>query len=161
MRSSVLYFSVFTFLWAGCTSSKNQNMPEVERHWIELSRPSVGVMYIDTIPLTAIMKVDDEAEMNKKFKAYLVGFRDSSSVVNKEVEVEKNRYFEFGMQNDWGAVVDGIQVNPAFYQSKTMVSNKVREGIMVFETMGINPDTLIYNDSFGSWGLQKFILKGE
>lgn len=134
----------------------------LKSHWIELKRPSVGTLYIDSVPLRSVMKVRADSNDETKFRAYLVGFSDSVIVNDNAKHIDNNKYYEYDMQNDWTAIEGERSCKPVFYQSRMTGQRTVNGGILVFETNNsLHPDTLIYKDTHGNWGTQKFILKGE
>ncbi|MBW7892075.1 MAG: hypothetical protein H3C48_13845 [Chitinophagaceae bacterium] len=157
---SVLLFYVL-WLWSCNMPGKIYNQ-QGKQHWIAVTRPSVGAMYIDSIPLQSVMKVTEDKKPYQKFKAYLIGFSDSVVLRDKSDQISRNRYYQYDLQHDWAAITGGQELKPVFYQPRTSLTDGLHEGIIVFELNGNNhPDTLIYTDSFGSWGKQKFILEGE
>ena len=159
-RISVLLLTVF-WLWSCDKPGKMYDQPG-KQHWIEVTRPSVGAMYIDSIPPQSVMKVIEDKERYQKFKAYLIGFSDSVVLKDKADQISRNRYYQYDLQHDWTAMTGGQELKPAFYQPRTSITDGLHEGIIVFELSGDSyPDTLVYADSFGSWGKQKFILQGE
>jgi hypothetical protein len=148
-------------LWSCNKPGKATDLPGKE-HWIEITRPSVGAMYIDSIPLQSVMKVSKNKEPDQKFKAYLIGFSDSVVLKDKADQINRNKYYQYDLQHDWTAITGGQELKPAFYQPRTSIADGLHEGIIVFElSENRHPDTLVYTDSFGSWGKQKFILEGK
>lgn len=146
--------------WSSCKSDHNAKKIAQRSHWIEVKRPSVGLLYMDSIPLNTVMKVTD-VETQNNFRAYLVGFKDSVLTMNKTDRINNNKYYQYDMQHDWVAIAGDNTFNPVFYHPRVTAQQSLNEGILVFDTDGSHPDTLVYNDSHGSWGTQKFILKGE
>lgn len=144
-----------------CQTGNSTKAASKQTHWIEINRPSVGFMYLDSIPLHSVMKITDTLEMYNNFRAYLVGFKDSVPAIDKNKNIDNNKYYQYDMQHDWEAIDGGNTMKPVFYHSRATVHQSVTEGILVFETNGSHPDTLVYTDSHGSWGTQKFILKEE
>lgn len=119
-------------------------------------------MYIDSIPLQSVMKLTEDRERYQNFKAYLIGFTDSVIRKDKADLMNRNRYYQYDLQHDWTAIASGQELKPAFYQPRTSIAGGLHEGIIVFELReSSHPDTLVYTDSFGSWGKQKFILEEE
>jgi hypothetical protein len=93
------------------------------------------------------------------FSSFSIGWIDSLAATDHNKAADKERYFQYGIQNDWVALVDGDTLRPVFFQEKPSLTDTRREGILVFETStGKSPDTLIYKDSFGAWGVQLFAL---
>lgn len=151
-----------TVLLFSCSHSKDVTKEFKQLHWIEISRPSVGSLYIDSVPLQTVINLAETPNANGKFKAYLIGFVDSVPVTDKETIINRNKYYQYDMQNNWESVAGENVSSAVFYQPRISINGLVNEGVIVFESNeGRHPDTLIYADSFGSWGKQKFILKEE
>ncbi|MBN8790218.1 MAG: hypothetical protein J0I84_24305 [Terrimonas sp.] len=132
------------------------------QHWIEINKASTGTLYIDSVPLQTIMELPGNMDGNKKFRAYLIGFADSVVSLEKEVLIKRNKYYQYDLQHNWEAITEDDISKPVFFQPKISIYNSVNEAVLVFETNeGRHPDTLVYTDAYGSWGKQKFILKGE
>lgn len=147
--------------WISCKSDQSAKTVAQRGHWIEIKRPSVGLMYMDSVPLQMVMKITAADQTQSNFRAYLVGFKDSVLTMNKTDRINNNKYYQYDMQHDWVAIAGDNTFNPVFYHPRVTAQQSLNEGILVFETDGSHPDTLVYNDSHGSWGIQKFILKGE
>jgi hypothetical protein len=81
--------------------------------------------------------------------------------MDKAERTDKNKYYQYDMQHDWIAIKGDNTFKPVFYHPRVTAQQSLNEGILVFEIGGSHPDTLVYNDSNGSWGTQKFILKGQ
>lgn len=159
--NTILSVLLLYVLWS-CNMPGEIHNQQDKQHWIAVARPSVGAMYIDSMPLQSVMKMTEDKEQYQKFKAYLIGFSDSVVLKDKAGQISRNRYYQYDLQHDWAAMAGGQELKPVFYQPRTSLTEGLHEGIIVFELNGnSHPDTLIYTDSFGTWGKQKFILEGE
>lgn len=163
MNRDVWIFFLMIVVNQACDANTDSEDKRGAKHWMEIHRPSVGYMYVDSVAIESIMdRGENKEDIREHFKAYLVGFVDSVSSSDKEVNIKKVKYYEYDVQDDWSASITGISIKPVFYQRKFVGKPGINEGVIVFETdAGHYPDTLIYQDSYSSWGIQKFILKGE
>lgn len=149
--------AIIGLLLAAC---HNRSAPTVtpEKHLVLLTRPG-NALYVDRVDNRMVMQPDSATQKN--FCSFRIGISDSSSgtagtlVADRRNLIEKERYFQYTMQNDWKALAGGDTLLAVFFQEKPGLSSLVKEGVIVFETpSGRKPDTLIYRDSFGAWGTQ-------
>jgi hypothetical protein len=146
---------VFCLLLAAC---HNRNTPAAvpERHLASAARPGAG-LYIDRVDIRVVMQTDSSTPNN--FCSFRIGWADSTTGTDKVKALEKERYFQYAIQNDWKALAGGDTLKAVFFQEKPALGGLLKEGVMVFEmNQGQQPDTLIYRDSFGAWGTQIFVL---
>jgi hypothetical protein len=122
-----------------------------EAHLVLRSRPGAA-LYLDRADPGSVMEAGTDAG---HFACFRIGWVDSAATT----EVEKLRYFQYRVQNDWRALAAGDTLLPVFFQERPGLDQRVHEGVMVFETpAGRQPDTLVYRDSYGSWGKQMIVL---
>jgi hypothetical protein len=96
-----------------------------------------------------------------RFCSFLVGIRDSvaAAVADADKRREREKYLQYGMQEDWRAIVGGDSLKPVFMQEKPNLGGDLREDALVFEIpRGVRADTLVYRDTYGDWGTQVFVL---
>ena len=131
---------------------------EVEvRHLVSVSKPK-EVLYLDRLDNRAILQKEDNSGVTR-FSSFLVGITDSLVVSDADKRREREKYIQYGMQQDWVAVVGGDSLKPVFMQEKPNLDDKVRESALVFEIPGgAQADTLVYRDTYGDWGTQVFVL---
>lgn len=154
---SVPVYCLFTFLMA-CTQNKQFQLTEPSRHWAQVDQMGVGRIYLDKVPNLSVMKASDNG--NTIFSSYLIGFEDSLIITDRKKMLAKGKYYQYDMQKDWIAIVGKDSIKPVFFQPKVKTNPNVDEVIIIFELPpGRQPDTLIYNDSYGAWGIQKVIIK--
>ncbi len=155
--SRKLRYVIIGLLLAAC---HNRNAPAAapERHLVLRTRPG-NALYVDRVDNRVVMQTDSVAQKN--FCSFRIGVADSSwttaatSVSGRRSVIEKERYFQYTMQNDWKALAGGDTLLAVFFQEKPAPGSLAKEGVIVFETpSGKKPDTLIYRDSFGTWGTQ-------
>jgi hypothetical protein len=159
LRNLILLSPVAVLLLAiamGCNSSAGK-MP-TEQHAASIHSAGSGMIYVDKIDCQRVMQAGDGSAA--AFHCYQVGFIDSlvMAKARDKKDEEAGKYFQYDMQNDWSAVVDGDTLLPVHFETKLRRQNHRNECIVVFEHEGKTPDTLLYNDSFGSWGTQLFII---
>ncbi len=124
-----------------------------EKHLVLIHRPGAAI-YIDRVDNRVVLQNSDAT--NNKFCSFRIGLADS---LDTKQSLEKEKYFQYTMQGDWKALAGGDTLRAVFFQEKPGLNAMVKEGVMVFETPdGRTPDTLIYRDSYGSWGTQLFVL---
>ncbi|HET9056044.1 MAG TPA: hypothetical protein VFN30_04265 [Chitinophagaceae bacterium] len=133
-----------------------------QQHQVEIHNPGLGMIYIDKVPAQMVMSEADTSEGITKFCCYQVGIIDSGFVAKAtdKKTLELGKYYQYDMQKDWFAMINGDSLLPVFFQPKTRKNANCFEGILVFETpKEKDPDTLVYKDSFGQWGTQNIIFK--
>lgn len=113
------------------------------------------MLYVDRADNRMVMQAGPGLAAN--FSSFRIGWTDSLTADGPGREREK--YFQYQMQQDWRALVNGDTLYPAFFQEKPGLNQQLKEGVIVFESaQGVQPDTLVYRDSFGNWGTQIFVL---
>lgn len=155
------FFSVSVVLCISCNTTVKSNMGE--KHQWQVNRQGIGMLYADKIPCKAVMQ-NSNSDGDFHFQCYLVGFTDSIPAAKEmdKKELDLSKYFEYDMQNDWKALIQGDSVAVTFFQPKQKREKNRFEGILVFETASSEtPDTLVYTDSNGSWGTQQLVLNGN
>ena len=129
-------------------------------HLVSAHQPG-ALLYLDRMDNRAVMQAVDTAGKTN-FCSFLVGWRDSLPATDAKKRQDRERYFQYSMQQDWVAMVDGDSLRPVFFQQKPGLDPQLDEGAMVFEIpRGRQVDTLVYRDSFGAWGTQIFVLNGK
>ena len=147
---------------AACNSKKKIEIKE--NHEGQVQKEGTGMIYVDNISCNSVMQGSDSAGSNSAFQCFRVGFIDSLVVAKAadKKSLEAGKYYQYDVQNDWTILVNGDSVKPVFYQPRQRVENHRYEGILVFEITGSEKnDTLIYNDSFGTWGTQQIIINSN
>ena len=148
--SSTLLFS--------CHTNKTPAQPR-EKHWIEIGLAGEGMMYLDAVNNQEVMQEKVGGDTATQFYSFLVGFQDSVLTTDDKKELAKGKYYQYEMYKNWVALVNGDSIAPVFYQPKTKRYKQTEEGILVFEfPRNIKPDTLVYKDSYGPWGVQRIAL---
>lgn len=152
----VLVVSVIAIA-TGCSTHAGPATIE-EAHEAYVMHRGSGMIYLDRVDCKRVMQ---EGEASGVFHCYKLGFVDSLVTAKpKDKSDEKaGKYFQYDMQRDWVAISGGDTLRPVFFEPVLRHELHRTEGILVFESLnGKAPDTLIYTDSFGSWGTQQFII---
>lgn len=156
MNRIIYYFALTGLLLVACQNRSTPTRPR--KHLAQLNRPG-SALYVDRVDNGMVMETDSATQ--KSFSCFLIGISDSTagiagtSVGERQRLVEKERYFQYTIQNDWKALAGGDTLLAVFFQEKPASGSLVKEGVIVFETPpGKKPNTLIYRDSFGTWGTQ-------
>ena len=149
-------------IWlSACTSAQSSML--VEEHEAQIQREGAGMIYIDKIPCSTIIQSED-SDGTTSFHCYRVGFIDSlafGKAADKK-SLDAGKYYQYDMQRDWVALINGDSSRPVFYQPRQRLENHRYEGVLVFEIPKDNePDTLVYADSYGSWGTQTIIINSN
>jgi hypothetical protein len=137
-------------LLAICLSCKDKagtlaNIP-LEHHDAQMSKPDGSLISIDAVPNSSVMRNADTDTGSTRFYTFRVGIADSL-IADKKQEMVKQRYYDFEMEQDWIAVVNGDSMHPVFFHPQPQKTQVLKEFIMVFELpAGWKPDTLIYKD---------------
>lgn len=154
------YLMGVCWLQVGChTPSLPEEKPE---HHLAMVVQRGEVLYVDRVDSRMVMTVHPGSGDPKDFHSFLIGWRDSLPGTDKKKIGQMTKYFQYDMQRDWVALVKGDSVYPVFFQEKPELDGRVKEGILVFELpAGLQPDTLVYKDSFGSWGTQLLALNRQ
>ncbi len=145
----------------GLLASCHTDLPHQEPSPVHLARigRSDDLLYIDRISNRAIMKEGTDTGTKTAFYSFLVGWQDSTAKADKKGGNEKEKYFQYDMQKDWAALVNGDSLHPVFFQERPGLSDILKEAVMVFELpRGTTTDTIVYKDSFGAWGGRLFVL---
>jgi hypothetical protein len=154
--------AVFFCLLAVChllPACHNRTPPATppEKHQAMLIRPGAA-LYVDRVD-NRVMLQQDKASQDR-FCCFRIGWADSTVSADRTKDVDKGRYFQYNVQKDWKALAGGDTLLPVFFQERPGLSDRLKEGVLVFETpTGRQPDTLIYRDSFGAWGTQLLVIR--
>jgi len=150
----------------GCSNpaDKKDKAGPAETHQAQVQNPEAGMIYADKIACSKVMQGADSSRGNAVFHCYLVGFIDSLTIAKAgdKKDIEAGKYYQYDVQRDWIALVQGDSVIPVFYEPRQRIEHHRHEGVLVFETKnGKEPDTLIYKDSYSSWGTQQLIINSN
>lgn len=146
-------------LFSACQLDKVTALEKRKKHWIEIGLKNEGMMYLDAVPNNLIMNEQKIDTAHTRFYSFLVGFQDSILRTDQAKEIRENRYYEYEMPANWTAIVNGDSLRPVFSQTNPKIYKQNSESILVFELPQNHvPDTLIYQDTYGPWGLQKIVL---
>lgn len=162
----VLCMSAGISFLTGCESNAGSDKKAgvTERHQVQVQKKGEGMIYVDKVPCNAVMRTADSSGSVAGFQCYLIGFIDSlphAPAADKK-DIATGKYYEYDMQYDWTALANGDSLKPVFFQPKQKLQTHRSEGILVFELAdGREPDTLIYKDSHGAWGVQKLLITGN
>ena len=153
----IFFIVIFlTALSAGC-GHRGIGVAAEPKHLISVSKPK-EVLYLDRLDNRVVMAREDTAGPTM-FRSFLVGLRDSLVVTDADKKREREKYLQYGMQQDWTAIVGGDSLKPVFMQEKPTLGGELRESALVFEVpRGAEADTLVYRDTYGDWGTQVFVL---
>lgn len=160
---TMIYLSGMLGIVNGCTDGKGKTVKSepVEKHEAQVQSTGAGMIYADKIACDAVMRNTD-SNRTGVFHCYLVGFIDSLGIAKAQDKktLETGKYYQFDVQNDWVAMIQGDSVMPVFYQPKQRLESHRNEGVLVFETKdGKGPDTLIYKgSSTNGWEPQQLII---
>ncbi len=134
--------------------SRQPSIYPAEKHQAAVKRPGT-MLYVDRADNRMVMQATPGSAND--FSSFRIGWTDSLTALG--ANREKERYFQYRMQQDWRALVNGDTLYPVFFQEKPGLNQQLKEGVIVFENaQGVQPDTLVYRDSFGNWGTQIFVL---
>jgi hypothetical protein len=140
-----------------CKQSKG-NEPPRRKHMAEIGLRGTGMLYLDIVPNETVMKMTDTSG-GTEFFSFLIGFVDSIANPGGS-DPEKGKHFQYEMYKNWKALSGNDSISPVFFQPKIKLNQQVDEGILVFEMpKGEQPDILVYNDSYGPWGVQRITIK--
>jgi hypothetical protein len=164
IKTGLLIFSLPGWMiFMNACVSKKQGKP-VERHAAEINNKGIGMIYADKIPCNAVMQETRDTGSHTVFHCYRIGFIDSLFVAKAtgKKDLDAGKYYQYGMEKDWVALVNGDSLTPVFFQPKERFEEQRHEAVIVFETPGDKePDTLIYKDSYGAWSTQQLILNSN
>jgi hypothetical protein len=157
MKVAIIYLVVVISFFS-CMQEKKKNMTSSEsNHYLEIRERGVGMISLDKVPNTMVMKKSEYG--NSAFFSYQVSFLDSSLITDPKKQLDINKYYLYDMYKDWVALVNGDSVRPVFFQPGIKKTSQVNDGVIVFEMpRGIEPDTLLYLDSYGAWGTHQLFL---
>ena len=144
-----------------CVACKNKPRAiAAVTHLVSAHQPG-ALLYLDRLDNRAVLQWADTIGKTS-FCSFLIGLRDSVAAPDAKKRLERERYFQYTMQEDWAAMVDGDALRPVFFQQKPGLDPQLDEEAMVFEIpRGHRVDTLVYRDSYGGWGTQIFVLNGK
>jgi hypothetical protein len=153
-----------SIFWAGilCLGCKGKPGTVAAETHLSMVRQPGAMLWVDRLDSRVVLQKADTTG-NTTFCSFLVGWRDSLPVAaDGQKRQDRERYFQYGMQQDWTALMDGDSLRPVFLQERPVLDQQLKEGAMVFEIPhGRRVDTLVYRDSFGAWGTQIFVLNGK
>jgi hypothetical protein len=157
-KFAVSYASLgFMLLVSACHSVTA--MPEAPVHHQAMISRGGESIYLDRVSNASVMKEIVDSNAKTIFCSFLVGWQDSTVNTDKDQQRNREKYFQYDMQKDWVALVKGDSLYPVFFQERPGLNQQFKEGIMVFELpRDATPDSLVYKDSFGSWGKRLFVL---
>ena len=163
MKSCVLMITgiMSIVIWSACNSARSNIVAEM--HQAQIQKEGIGMMYVDKISCSSVIRSEDGAG-NTSFRCFRVGFIDSLAVAKAtdKKSLDAGKYYLYDMQKDWVALVNGDSSMPVFYQPRQRLENHRNEGILVFEApRDKEPDTLVYADSYSSWGTQRIIINSN
>lgn len=131
---------------------------QVVHHEAMVSRAGESI-YVDRVSNRSVMRADSDTGSRTIFCSFLVGWQDSAADMDKDRQRGREKYFQYSMQEDWVALVDGDSLSPVFFQERPGLNQQLKEGVMVFELpLGAETDTLVYKHGYGSWGTRLFVL---
>jgi hypothetical protein len=132
--------------------------PPAERHLAMVSWAGSSIS-IDKADNRSVMRTEPAPGAATVFSSFLVRWEDSLAGTDRKRDLEREKYFQYHMQKDWVALINGDSLYPVFFQGKPELNRQRKEGVMVFEIPSDRqPDTLVYKDSFTSGGAQLFVL---
>ncbi|HET6995789.1 MAG TPA: hypothetical protein VFI06_12445 [Chitinophagaceae bacterium] len=135
---------------------KPASVPE-PKHYLEIRERGIGMITLDKVPNKMVMQ--QGTNNNGPFFSYKVAFLDSSLQTDRKKQIDIGKYFQYDMYKDWVMLVKGDSVRPVFFQPEIKRITQLDEGVIVFEVpSGIEPDTLLYLDSYGTWGVHQLFL---
>jgi hypothetical protein len=164
MRSLVLSIVVVisAMSWLVSCSSAQSTML-TEKHEAQVQREGIGMIYTDNIPCSSVIRTEN-GDGSSSFHCFRVGIIDSLAVAKPadKKSLEAGKYYQYDLQNDWVALINGDSTRPVFYQPRQRMENHRYEGILVFEIPKDKvADTLVYTDSYSSWGTQLIIINSN
>lgn len=158
------FFPVWLYLlllFYGCGSGDRTTSIMITKHEVEIRKQGLGMIYLDNVSCDFVLQTMDSTNGNN-FMCIKVGFVDSSITSNEKEHREKGKYFQYDMYKDWRVIQNGDSIAPVFFQPLFKKNQQIDEGVIVFEmAKDLVPDTLVYNDSFGSWNTQIIPLTGK
>jgi len=152
--------SIVFFLWDAALYScrrKETNVP-VKKHLFEASTKKKGRISVDSVSNHTMLENETtDGEDSTDFYSFRISIEDST--VNGHSDVELNKYFQYQMQKDWVLLLKGDTIPAVFFHPVQNLNSFIREAVVVFELPHNEAaDTLIYNDSYGTWGSQLILL---
>jgi hypothetical protein len=162
IKQSIISLPLRSMLWfssliLACTSCRHPAPAPPASHLISVSQGK-ETLYVDRLDNRAVLAHADTTGPTT-FCSFLAGWQDSSLVSDVKRQKELEKYLQYSMQQDWTALVAGDSSKPVFFQEKPHLGGEGREGALVFEIpRGHRIDTLVYQDHFGGWGTQIFVL---
>ena len=144
---------------AACAAAKDKQ--ESERHGSSIHKAGSGMIYADSSDCNRVMKITDSGDGTTEFKCFRIGFIDSLALgkATDKKDLEAGTYFQYKVDKDWKLLVNGDSLSTVFFEPLVKKEGHRTEGILVFEVpVHSIADTLVYHDSFGSWGLQQLII---
>lgn len=154
----VFYWALGLILLISACHSVTATPEAPVHHQAMINRPGESI-YLDRVSNASVMKETIGSGAGTRFCSFLVSWQDSAVSTDKDRQRTREKYFQYDMQKDWVALVKGDSLYPVFFQERPGLNQQFKEGIMVFELpRDVTPDSLIYKDSFGTWGKRLFVL---
>jgi hypothetical protein len=149
---------VTVLLMLACAACRQRPVTAAEAKHLVAVHKTKEVLYLDRLDNRVVMQRADTAGTTT-FCSFLVGMRDSLPLTDAQRKLDRERYIQYSMQQDWTAIVGGDSLKPVFFQEKPSLDGQLKEGALVFELpRGQRADTLVYRDTYGNWGTQVFVL---
>lgn len=144
---------------AACNGKKMPQAVEGKRHQFEIVNSNGELLYVEQISNDRFIHSVDSITGNTQFISFLIGIRSSRIETDKEHYQASQKYFQYDLIHDWYLKINGSSFYPVLFEPKVQINKQQSEGVLIFEVpRQQNVDTLIYHDSFGSWGEQKIAL---
>jgi len=157
MKRIIVYIVILMSFFSCMDKKKITTASNESNHYLEIRERGIGMISLDKVPNTLVMRKDKDN--NPNFFSYLVNFHDSSVTTDKKKLLDTGKYYQHDMYKDWVVLVNGDSVRPVFYQPSIKKTIQADGGVIVFEIpSGSEPDTLIYMDSYGTWGTHQLFL---
>ncbi len=141
MNKVTSFLIFFLSLIAGC-NTRNNNVTPAVRHEHEVRSVSGIVLYMDRIGREKVLNGVSPDDSN--FHSFRVGISDTALLLEKTEKEALATYWNFGMEQDWCLILNGDSVRPSFLLPVPQLEQATKEAVLVFETGGLKPDTLIY-----------------
>ncbi len=155
-QKGLIYGSLVCMAIAAACNGRHKDAAVKVKHLATVPYSAGGELYVDGVANKKVLKERDSG--NYTFSSFRIGFTDSLPHDKKE-EIALNKYFDYEMQRDWVALVNGDTLRPVFVQPMVRKNVQSREALLVFEIMkGQQPDTLVYKSPFGPKEIQLIVL---
>ncbi len=143
--------------------AKSHSVTKPVQHEIEIKGAPGSSIVVDKVPNGRIIQEQATGDARTKFVSYQVEFTDSAAlagIFDEKLKQARSIYFQYKIDRDWNLLRNGDSIKPVFFQILTKKSREKDGMVFVFEIPStFEPDTLVYHDSFGDWGMQKLVFK--